>query len=241
MRSANSIATSACWPSGIASQAQFDQASNALDLGHQQVANARAASRRRTRQSRRRSGHRARAPSAGRAGAGGSGSRAARSVLHPGQSAGGRHRHQGGAAAGRRLHRGLRAGVRAGVDARCVDRGEFQGGAARPHAARVRPRPWKSIGIGGKRFAAQSGEREPGHGIAVLDASAGECHRQLGQGRAAGPGPLAARPCRSRVFCCRRVERQCHGRYAVAGRCLSPRSPSARWRRRRPDRRNEHR
>ena len=40
MRSANSIATPGSSSSGIASQAQFDQARNALDLARQQVANA---------------------------------------------------------------------------------------------------------------------------------------------------------------------------------------------------------
>ena len=66
----------------------------------------------------------------------------------------------------------------------------------------------------------QGREREPGHGIAVLDAAPRECHGQLGQGRAASSGPLAARSCRRGPSIAERPERQRHGRYAVTGGCL---------------------
>src|ERR1700733_3981233 len=100
-----------------------------------------------------------------------------------------------------------------------MGRGELQGGAARPHAAGASRH-------GGNRphrrqaLLCQGGERQPRHGIAVLDAASRECHGQLGQGRATRARPFAARPCRCGPAVAKRLERQRHRRYPVRGRCF---------------------
>src|SRR5580692_5189867 len=100
-----------------------------------------------------------------------------------------------------------------------MGRGELQGGAAQPHAAGAsrhggnRPH-WRQA------LLCQGGERQPRHGIAVLDAASRECHGQLGQGRATRARPFAARPCRCGPAVAKRLERQRHRRYAVRGRCF---------------------
>ncbi len=203
--------------SGIASQAQFDQASNGLDIGHQQVANAE------------------QGVAVALANLGGDPEIAPERhpLVEQAQAALDRARldlsytlvkapADGIVTKVEQLQVGDYIAASApvfalGVDARCVDRGELQGGAAQPHAAGASRH-------GGNRphrrqaLLCQGGEREPRHGIAVLDAASRECHGQLGQGRATRPRPLAARPCRRGPSVAKRLERQRHRRYAVRGR-----------------------
>ncbi len=146
---------------------------------------------------RRRCEHRARAASGRAAGAGRARSRATRSFLYDSVHAPG----DGVVTRVEQLQVGNYVaahdpGVRARVHGRRLDRGEFQGRPARPHATPGRRRASRSTAIRARRFAGSVASVSPGHRLAVLAAAGGKRHRQLGEGRAAiaGAHRAAARP-----------------------------------------------
>ena len=102
----------------------------------------------------------------------------------------------------------VRAGVRAGLDARHLDRGQLQGRPAHAHAGRpAGDRQGRQLS--GQDLRGARSRASARHRLAVLAAAAGERHRQLGQGRAAPAGaPRARRSVDPALSAARRPERR---------------------------------
>ena len=164
MRSGNMIADKRLLASGIASQAQFDQASHGLDLrvsrsrtSEQQIGVALANLGGDPR-------HRSGAASAGRAGSGRL-DRARLDLSYTVITAPDRwRRHQGGAAAGGRLHCGLGARIRLGVDATMCGSRRISRRCSSRICARGSTATHRNRSLSGAGNSPHGNEREPGTG-----------------------------------------------------------------------------
>ena len=132
--SANSNGSASSPPRGVAARSTFDQVQNAMQVARQKVASTQSDVANMLAQLGGNADLPRRPAPVGAARPGGARQGRARPVLHDGQGAGARHRHQGRPAAGRVVRHRLDPGLRDDLEAR-LDRGELQGNRADLHAA----------------------------------------------------------------------------------------------------------